>query len=106
MVDAMLHLYLYDAVVCAQCENNMFIHENLLKTDDRCITQLEKMSIDLKLVELTADDVRMIFTNYHWHFENCRRSLVHTIFNVVSVPLPLPRASGGAFLKGDRPKNP
>ena len=35
-------------------------HENLLKTDDRCITQLAKMSIDPKFVDLTADVVRTI----------------------------------------------
>ena len=33
---------------------------NLLKTDDRCGTQLAKMCIDPKFVELTADSVRII----------------------------------------------
>ena len=32
-------------------------HENLIKTADRCSTQLAKMSTDPKLVELTADVV-------------------------------------------------
>ena len=35
-------------------------HENLLKTDDRCITQLAKMSIDPEFVELTAGVVRIL----------------------------------------------
>ena len=30
-----------------------------MKTDDRCITQLAKMSIDPEFVELTADVVRI-----------------------------------------------
>ena len=34
---------------------------HLLTTGDRCITQLAKMSIDLKFVELTADLVRFLF---------------------------------------------
>ena len=31
--------------------------KSLLKTNDRCSTQLAKMSIDPEFVELTADDV-------------------------------------------------
>ena len=30
-------------------------HERFLKADDRCVTRLVKMSIDLRYVELTAD---------------------------------------------------
>ena len=35
-------------------------HDSLLKTGDRCTTQLAKMSINPKLVELTADVVRIM----------------------------------------------
>ena len=34
--------------------------KHLLKTRDRCVTQLAKMSNDSKFVELTADVVRKI----------------------------------------------
>ena len=35
-------------------------NKNLMKTDDRCFTQLAKMIIDPKLVELTADVVSIL----------------------------------------------
>ena len=40
-----------------------FIHDNLVKTDDRCITrtQLAKVSIDPKFVKLTADAILQYF---------------------------------------------
>ena len=34
--------------------------KNLVKTSDRCITQLAKITIDSKFVELTADVVRIL----------------------------------------------
>ena len=34
--------------------------KNLLTTGDRCITQLAKIIIDPKIVELTPDAIRMI----------------------------------------------
>ena len=43
-------------------------HENLLKTDGRCVTQLAKMSTEPKFVELTADIVRILLLNLVVHF--------------------------------------
>ena len=39
--------------------------KHLLKTGDRCITQLAKLSIDPKFVELMRDVVRAIIKNMH-----------------------------------------
>ena len=53
-------------IVIQQCHRTVRFcdtHENLLKTKDRCSTQLAKMSIDPKFVELTAVVFRIFLLN-------------------------------------------
>ena len=53
---------------------------NLLKTGDRCSTQLAKMSIDPKFVELTADVVIIISSmNYRCTTQLAKLSFNHSI---------------------------
>ena len=56
-------------------------HEKNLKTGDWCISQLAKMNVDPKFVELTADVVR-IFYNVNWTHRQPYRNSSAGIFDL------------------------